>query len=190
MKEKEVIIEQIYTMLEQQNKSLPKRKWYDIRGRCYNFIMKRKNIRNVIAFAYSRGYIAGKEEMMRSLRTLEEKTQIVIELSTKNEQLLQKNYQSSLDEIDKSWRNRCQICQRSVQAERVRAIRLQQELQSSLHSFNIIYSKLVKFLSSVDLTHDSLLKHLGRIQSAKDKLDSIKEDADRFMIKHQDFLEE
>jgi len=189
MNRKLEVIESIQLDLEKQNRSLKPPKWFQIHKYISNYFQKKKNIKNALAFAYSKGYLAGKEEMFLSLKAIEEKTHIVINLSTENEKLLQQNYQNSLDELDKSWRKRCDICRKAVEVEKIRAIKLQQDLQNSLYSFNLIYTKLIKFLSSLDITHDTLLKHLGRVQNSKSHLESIKDEVDRFTLKHTEFLE-
>lgn len=188
-KSKEMLILEMYESFEKQNVSLSSIKWYQLIKRLKFYIKRKKNVKVALAYAYSQGYLQGKEEMLASLKAIEEKTHIVINLSTENEKVLQQNYQTSLDELDRSWRKRCEICRRTVESEKLRAIKLQQDLQNSIYSFYKVYTKLIKFVSALDVSHETVLNHLGKLHTSKEHLETIKDEVTRFTEKHTQFLE-
>lgn len=179
----------ILSLIDNELKSIGTAKWYEIVKRIKIRKRKKQIIKASILKAFSEGYTVGKNEFLDTLVLIEKKAEAIINLSTKNEKLLQTNYQSSIDNVEEGWRKRCATCRKAVDQERMRFVRLQQELQESIDKFNLIYSQLIKFISSMDITHSSLLNHVARIENSKKSLETIKENAEVFVETNKKLLQ-
>lgn len=144
---------------------------------------KRRENRNAVTEAFSKGYILGIGENMEKLKRIENKVKEVIELSTENEKLLQKNYQDNLAEVEQGWSNKCGICKQGMDAERKRVLELRRDFLDRQEQFLEIYNKLIKYIAIMDTSHESLLTNLSRLHTSQKYLEGIKDEADTFMGK-------
>lgn len=135
------------------------------------------------------GYEMGVSQHIDNLSKLQGRVDTMTGDFVSLEKKLRETYIKRLESIEQDHKTKCEVCKKGVEAEKDKLIQLQQDLSQRISAFQQLERKMFTFISLVEDSFETILRHSGRMTDALNQLHFISSDVNKFLEESKDLLE-